>query len=85
MILTTWQDVHPVENFEVVVGMFLAVLVLQYAALRLRLPPAVALLLGGGGGRTPSPGCIAEGISVDEEGSARPAFLNAAGNEGVQA
>ncbi|MFC7478580.1 Na+/H+ antiporter [Dankookia sp. GCM10030260] len=28
--------------------MFLAVLVLQYVALRLRLPPAVALLLGGG-------------------------------------
>ncbi|WP_431270770.1 Na+/H+ antiporter [Dankookia sp. P2] len=39
---------HPVEVFELVVGMFLAVLVLQYVALRLRLPPAVALLLGGG-------------------------------------
>ena len=36
------------EFFELVVGMFLAVLVLQYAALRLRLPPAVALLVGGG-------------------------------------
>ena len=39
---------HPVELFELIVGMFLAVLVLQYAALRLRLPPAVALLVGGG-------------------------------------
>src|SRR5919107_2291634 len=39
---------HPVETFELLVGMFLAVLVLQYAALRLRLPPAVALLVGGG-------------------------------------
>ncbi|HEY8612199.1 MAG TPA: Na+/H+ antiporter [Roseomonas sp.] len=39
---------HPVEIFELIVGMFLAVLVLQYAALRLRLPPAVALLVGGG-------------------------------------
>jgi CPA1 family monovalent cation:H+ antiporter len=39
---------HPAELFELVVGMFLAVLVLQYAALRLRLPPAVALLVGGG-------------------------------------
>src|SRR5215213_5371045 len=43
------QDMHPVEFFELIVGMFLAVLVLQYAALRLRLPPAVALLVGGGG------------------------------------
>jgi CPA1 family monovalent cation:H+ antiporter len=39
---------HPVEIFELIVGMFLAVLVLQYAAPRLRLPPAVALLVGGG-------------------------------------
>src|SRR4051812_12605487 len=39
---------HSVEVFELIVGMFLAVLVLQYAALRLRLPPAVALLMGGG-------------------------------------
>ena len=39
---------HSVELFELIVGMFLAVLVLQYAALRLRMPPAVALLLGGG-------------------------------------
>lgn len=34
--------------FELIIGMFVAVLVLQYAALRLRLPPAVALLIGGG-------------------------------------
>src|SRR3954454_3158192 len=40
---------HPVEIFELIVGMFEAVLVLQYTALRLRLPPAVALLVGGGG------------------------------------
>ena len=45
---TVRQDMHPVELFELIVGMFLAVLVLQYAALRLRLPPAVALLVGGG-------------------------------------
>src|SRR3712207_1438589 len=45
---TVRQDMHPVEIFELILGMFLAVLVLQYAALRLRLPPAVALLVGGG-------------------------------------
>ncbi|WP_375460796.1 Na+/H+ antiporter [uncultured Enterovirga sp.] len=39
---------HPVETFELIIGMFVAVLVLQYAAARLRLPPAVALLVGGG-------------------------------------
>jgi CPA1 family monovalent cation:H+ antiporter len=39
---------HPLEFFELIVGMFVAVLVLQFAALRLRLPPAVALLVGGG-------------------------------------
>lgn len=38
----------PLQTFELIVGMFLAVLVLQFAALRLRLPPAVALLIGGG-------------------------------------
>ena len=37
-----------VQTFELIVSMVLAVLVLQYAALRLRLPPAVALLIGGG-------------------------------------
>lgn len=39
---------HPVAFFELTVGMLLAVLVLHYAGLRLRLPPAVALLAGGG-------------------------------------
>lgn len=39
---------HPVEVFELIVGMLLAVLVLQYVAPRLGLPPAVALLAGGG-------------------------------------
>lgn len=39
---------HSVEIFELLVGMFLAVLLLQFAALRLKLPPAVALLVGGG-------------------------------------
>ncbi len=38
----------PLQLFELIIGMFLAVLVLQYMALRLRLPPAVALLVGGG-------------------------------------
>ncbi|WP_294641304.1 Na+/H+ antiporter [uncultured Aureimonas sp.] len=39
---------HPVELFEVIVAMFVAVLVLHYIAQRLSLPPAVALLIGGG-------------------------------------
>jgi len=39
----------PVEVFELIIGMFLAVLMLHYAASRLSLPPAVALLVGGGG------------------------------------
>ncbi|TPG55737.1 Na+/H+ antiporter [Roseomonas nepalensis] len=39
---------HPVEVFELIVGMFLAVLALQYAAPRLGLPPAATLLVGGG-------------------------------------
>ena len=39
---------HPVQTFELIVGMFLAVLILHYAAARLNLPPAVALLVGGG-------------------------------------
>ena len=38
----------PVEVFELIVGMFLAVVVLHYLASRLSLPPAVALLVGGG-------------------------------------
>lgn len=39
---------HPVANFELIIGMFVAVLVLHYLARRLALPPAVALLVGGG-------------------------------------
>jgi Na+/H+ antiporter len=39
---------NPVQTFELIIGMFIAVLVLQYAARRLQLPPAVALLVGGG-------------------------------------
>src|SRR3712207_1398315 len=38
----------PLHLFELIIGMLVAVLVLQYTALRLRLPPAVALLFGGG-------------------------------------
>ncbi|MEO8673387.1 MAG: Na+/H+ antiporter [Tahibacter sp.] len=37
-----------VEVFELIMGMFLAVLVLHFVAVRLSLPPAVALLAGGG-------------------------------------
>ena len=39
---------HPAETFELIVAMFVAVLVLHYVARRLALPPAVALLVGGG-------------------------------------
>lgn len=39
---------HSVQVFELIIGMFLAVLVLHYLASRLSLPPAVALLAGGG-------------------------------------
>ncbi|MBB3936982.1 Na+/H+ antiporter [Aureimonas phyllosphaerae] len=39
---------HPVELFELIVAMFVAVLVLHYVAQRLSLPPAVALMVGGG-------------------------------------
>ncbi|KAB0679021.1 Na+/H+ antiporter [Aureimonas leprariae] len=39
---------HSVEVFELIIAMFLAVLALHYAAQRLSLPPAVALLVGGG-------------------------------------
>ncbi|WP_231639004.1 Na+/H+ antiporter [Sphingomonas profundi] len=41
-------DVHPTEVFELVIAMLLAILALHYAAHRLSLPPAVALLIGGG-------------------------------------
>lgn len=40
---------HPAELFELIVGMFLAVLLLHFVASRLRLPPSAALLVGGGG------------------------------------
>ncbi len=39
---------HPVQVFELVLIMLLAILVLHWIALRLSLPPAVALLVGGG-------------------------------------
>lgn len=39
---------HPVEVFELVLIMLLAILALHWIALRLGLPPAVSLLIGGG-------------------------------------
>lgn len=39
---------HPVELFELVIGMLVAVLALHWVADRLHWPPSVALLLGGG-------------------------------------
>ncbi|MDO9417254.1 Na+/H+ antiporter [Pararhizobium sp.] len=39
---------HPVEMFELVLGMLIAILVLHWAAEQLRWPPSVALLIGGG-------------------------------------
>jgi CPA1 family monovalent cation:H+ antiporter len=39
---------HAAENFELVIGMFIAVLALHHIAGRLGLPPAVALVVGGG-------------------------------------
>ena len=39
---------HPVQVFELVFILLLAILLLQWIALRLGLPPAVALLVGGG-------------------------------------
>ena len=38
---------HPMEMFELVIVILLAIIVLHYAANRLGLPPAVALLAGG--------------------------------------
>jgi len=40
--------VHSAETFELIIGMFLAVIALHYLARRLGLPPAVALIVGGG-------------------------------------
>lgn len=39
---------HPVQVFELIFTMLLAILALHWVALRLKLPPAVALLIGGG-------------------------------------
>ena len=39
---------HPVETFELVIGMLAAILMLHWLAQRLRWPPSVALLIGGG-------------------------------------
>ena len=39
---------HPVQLFELVFIMLLAILVLHWIARSLKLPPAVALLVGGG-------------------------------------
>ena len=39
---------HPVQLFELVFIMLLAILVLHWIARSLKLPPAVALLFGGG-------------------------------------
>lgn len=38
---------HPLQIFELVIAMLLAIIVLNYAANKLRLPPTVALLAGG--------------------------------------
>ena len=39
---------HPVETFELVFALLMAIIVLHWAAARVGLPPAVALLVGGG-------------------------------------
>ena len=39
---------HPVATFELVIAMLLAILVLHWIGERLRLPPSVALIVGGG-------------------------------------
>jgi monovalent cation/hydrogen antiporter len=39
---------HPVETFELVFVLLMAIIVLHWAAARVGLPPAVALLVGGG-------------------------------------
>ncbi|MEO8894945.1 MAG: Na+/H+ antiporter, partial [Rhizomicrobium sp.] len=39
---------HQVEAFELVLALLVGVVALHWAALRLRLPPATALLVGGG-------------------------------------
>lgn len=39
---------HPVETFELILGLLVAMVALHWAAARIGLPPSVALLLGGG-------------------------------------
>ena len=39
---------HPVEIFELIIGLLVAVVALHYLAHRVSLPPSVALILGGG-------------------------------------
>ena len=39
---------HPVETFELVVGMLVAIVALHWLAARLHWPPSIALLIGGG-------------------------------------
>ena len=39
---------HPVETFELVFGMLVAIVALHWLAERLRWPPSIALLIGGG-------------------------------------
>ena len=55
---------HPVETFEITLALLGAAIVLQWAAQRIRLPPAAALLIGGGA-LAFSPGLPA--ISLDPE------------------
>jgi monovalent cation/hydrogen antiporter len=42
------ENMHPVEGFELILAMLLAVLALHWLAVRLRWPPSIAFLLGGG-------------------------------------
>ncbi len=39
---------HPAEAFSLIVGLFLAAVLLHHAASLLRVPPSVTLLVGGG-------------------------------------
>ena len=55
---------HPAATFELIVAMFLVVLALHYAARRLALPPAAALIVGGGA-LAFVPGL--DGIAIDPE------------------
>jgi len=54
--MTVWEvgvaplkgGMHPVETFELVIGMLVAIVALHWLAGRLNWPPSIALLLGGG-------------------------------------